>query len=72
MKTFTAYVERDTETGLYVGIVPGIPGAHTQGSSLDELQENLREVIELCLGEYDGPTDDLPRFVGLQQIEVAV
>lgn len=72
MKTFTAYVERDPETGLYVGIVPGIPGAHTQGSSLDELQENLKEVIELCLEEFDGPTDDLPRFVGLQQIEVAV
>ena len=38
MKTFTAYVEWDPDTRLYVGIVPGIPGAHTQGASLDELQ----------------------------------
>lgn len=72
MKTFTAYVEWDPETNLYVGIVPGIPGAHTQGATLDELQENLKEVLELCLEEYKGATEDLPRFVGLQQIEVAV
>jgi predicted RNase H-like HicB family nuclease len=41
MKTFTAYVEWDPDTHLYVGIVPGIPGAHTQGASLDELHNNL-------------------------------
>jgi predicted RNase H-like HicB family nuclease len=72
MKTFTAYVEWDPETKLYVGVVPGIPGAHTQGATLDELQGNLKEVVELCLEEFEGPTEDLPRFVGLQQIEVAV
>jgi len=71
MKTFTAYVELDTDTGLYVGIVPGIPGAHTQAATLDELQNNLREVLELCLEEYEGPSENLPKFVGLQQIEVA-
>lgn len=70
MRTFVAYVEWDPETKLYVGTVPGIPGAHTQGESLDELRNNLKEVLELCLEEYDGSPDDLPRFVGLQQIEV--
>ena len=70
MKTFTAYVEWDPKTKLYVGIVPGIPGAHTQAATLDELRKNLREVVELCLGEYKGSTRDLPNFVGLQQIEV--
>jgi predicted RNase H-like HicB family nuclease len=72
MKTFSAFVEWDPELALYVGIVPGIPGAHTQAATLDELQKNLREVLELCLQEYKGSLDDLPRFVGLQQIEVAV
>ncbi len=51
MKTFTAYVEYDPATKLFVGVVPGLPGAHTQGASLDELQKNLREVVELCLAE---------------------
>ncbi|MEL6461605.1 MAG: type II toxin-antitoxin system HicB family antitoxin [Cyanobacteria bacterium J06621_15] len=49
MKTFTAIVERDSETSLYVVYVPGFPGAHSQGETLDELQENLREVIEMLL-----------------------
>ncbi|MEQ8811319.1 MAG: type II toxin-antitoxin system HicB family antitoxin [Imperialibacter sp.] len=54
MKTsyqFTAQIEKDKETGLYVGIVPNLPGAHTQASTLDELQTNLKEVVELCLEE---------------------
>lgn len=48
---FTAQIERDKETGLYIGIVPNLPGVHTQGASLDELQENLKEVIALVLEE---------------------
>ena len=71
MTTLTAYVEWDPETKLYVGTVPGIPGAHTQAASLDELQANLKEVLQLCLEEWDGPIEDLPKFVGVQQIEVA-
>ena len=51
MKTFTAYIEWDPEIKLYVGMVRGIPGAHTQGASLDELHRNLKEVLELCLEE---------------------
>ncbi len=72
MKTFTAYVEWDSETRLYVGLVPGIPGAHTQAATLDELQRNLKEVLELCLEELKGEIEDIPQFVGLQQIEVAI
>ena len=71
MRTFAAYVEWDPETKLYVGIIPGVPGAHSQGATLDELRENLKEVLELCLEEYGGSLDDLPKFVGLQQIEIA-
>ncbi|MDO8684632.1 MAG: DUF1902 domain-containing protein [Armatimonadota bacterium] len=51
MRTFTAYVEWDPETKLYVGVAPGIPGAHTQAATLDQLQVNLMEVLELCLEE---------------------
>jgi predicted RNase H-like HicB family nuclease len=49
MKVFTAVIERCPETKLYVGYVPGFPGAHSQGESLDELNANLREVIEMLL-----------------------
>ncbi len=50
-KTFTAFVEYDDETKLYVGMIPNMPGAHTQAENLDELQRNLQEVLELCLEE---------------------
>jgi predicted RNase H-like HicB family nuclease len=72
MKTFAACVEYDPETRLYVGIVPGMTGAHTQGATLDELERHLKEVIELCLAESSPEEADLPRFVGPQQIEVEV
>jgi len=68
--TFTAYVEWDPETKLYVGIVPTVTGAHTQAATLDELQKNLKEVLELCLEENKENKSDLPQFVGLQQIEI--
>jgi predicted RNase H-like HicB family nuclease len=69
-RIFTAYVEFDPETDLYVAVVPGIPGAHTEGATLDELRENLKEVLELCQEEGVLP-DETPQFVGLQQIELA-
>ncbi len=71
MKTFTAYIEFDPESNLYVGMIPSVPGAHTQAETLDELHENLKEVLTLCLEEYDGDPEELPRFVGIQQIELA-
>ncbi|MEW6094520.1 MAG: type II toxin-antitoxin system HicB family antitoxin [Chloroflexota bacterium] len=70
--TLTAYVEFDPETNLYVGIIPGIPGAHTQGATLDELQKNLREVLSLCLEENPNSLDEMPHFVGIQQVEVVL
>ncbi len=69
MKNFTAIVERDTQTNLYVGYVPGFPGAHSQGKTLDELQAHLREVIEMLLEDENLVFET--EFVGTQQIMVA-
>jgi len=72
MYRIVGYIEKDPETGLYVGIVPGIPGAHTQAETLDELQKNLKEVVQLCFDEMDDETrKNIPEFVGIQQLEVA-
>jgi len=69
MRTFLAVVERCPDTALYVGWVPGFPGAHTQAESLDELQDNLREVIEMLL--EDGEPALETEFVGTQVVAVA-
>ena len=68
MKIFTAIVERDPDTKLYIGYVPGFPGAHSQSEILDELQENLREVIEMLLEDEKLAFET--EFVGTQQIVI--
>ena len=72
-RLYTAYIEKDTESGMYVGYVPGITGAHTYAESIDELHDKLKEVITLCLEELDdADIENLPTFAGISQIEVAV
>jgi predicted RNase H-like HicB family nuclease len=66
--TFTAIIERDADTGLLVGYVPGFPGAHSQGATLDELHANLKEVIEMLLEDGDPVLEG--DFVGTQLVTV--
>jgi predicted RNase H-like HicB family nuclease len=68
MRAFTAVVEKCPETGLYVGYVPGFPGAHTQAATLDELQRNLYEVITMLL--EDGEPSLESEFIGTQMVIV--
>ena len=68
MKSYTIVIERCPQTGLYVGSVPGFPGAHSQGATLDELQENMREVIAMLL--EDGEPTLETEFVGVQTIRL--
>ena len=64
MKVYSAVIERCPQTGLFVGFVPGFPGAHSQGETLDELNENLHEVVEMLL--EDGEPKLEAEFVGTQ------
>ncbi len=69
MRSYHFVVERDPETDLLVGYVPGWPGAHSQGADIDELQQNLREVIEMLL--EDGEPALESEFVDVRIIQVA-
>lgn len=66
---FTAVIEHCPDTHLYVGYVPGFPGAHSQGASLDELHANLLEVVGMLL--EDGTPTLESEFVGIQTLEVS-
>jgi len=68
MHAYTAVIERCPDTNLYVGHVPGFPGAHSQGVTLDELHANLREVIAMLLD--DGEPRLSTEFVGIQTVVV--
>ena len=68
MRSYQAVVEKDSSTGLFVGYVPGLPGAHSQGETLEELRINLREVIEMIL--EDGEPLLEGEFVGVETVAV--
>ena len=68
MSSYIAVVERCAETGLYVGHVPGFPGAHSQAGGLDALQANLQEVVAMLL--EDGEPALSGEFVGTQTVTV--
>lgn len=69
MKIYTAFIEKCYDTGLYVGFIPGFTGAHSQAESLDALNQNLREVVEMLL--EDGEPILEAEFVGTQNVTVA-
>jgi len=69
MKKYTAVIERCPETSLYVGYIPGFPGAHSQAETLDELNRNLKEVVEMLLEDGDPAMNG--EFIGTQLVEVA-
>jgi predicted RNase H-like HicB family nuclease len=67
MRSYTAIIERCPDTGLLIGYVPGFPGAHSQGDTLDELSDNLTEVINMLL--EDGEPKLESEFVGTQSLQ---
>lgn len=69
MRSFNIVVERDPDTELYVGYVPGWAGAHSQGATLDELRHNLQEVLAMLLEDGEPHLDS--EFIGVQTIQVA-
>jgi predicted RNase H-like HicB family nuclease len=68
MRSWNIVIERDAQTGLYVGYVPGWPGAHSQGETVDELKKNLAEVISMPL--EDGEPALESEVVGTQTVQV--
>jgi predicted RNase H-like HicB family nuclease len=69
MASYTFIIERDEQTGMFVGYVPGWVGAHSQGSTVEELQANLAEVVAMLL--EDGEPKFETTFVGTGQLRVA-
>ncbi len=66
-REFYVVIEKD-EDGFYVGKVPGLRTCYSQGRTIDELLENIKEVILMCLEEVGA--EHLPEFVGVQKVSV--
>ena len=66
---YTVVIERD-EDGIYVAKVPDIPGCYTQGKTVEQVVERIKEAIEVCLEAEKSDHYQPLQFVGIQQIEV--
>ncbi|OGY45878.1 MAG: hypothetical protein A2744_00825 [Candidatus Buchananbacteria bacterium RIFCSPHIGHO2_01_FULL_44_11] len=67
---FTVYIEQD-EDGVFVGSVPSIPSCYAQGKTQEEMLDNLRDVLKLCLRNIDTKVLEKTSFVGIQNLKVA-
>jgi len=69
---FSAEIVWDNDIGQYIGIVSCLPGAHSRAHTLEELNNNLEDVIKLCLAELtDEEKSALPKFIGTHSISFA-
>ncbi|MGB3299257.1 MAG: type II toxin-antitoxin system HicB family antitoxin [Phormidesmis sp.] len=66
-KEFYVVIEKD-EDGLYVGEVPQLKACYSQGETIDELMENIREVIETCIEELQD--ESIPEFISVERVVV--
>ena len=69
MKKYIYVIEKCAETNLFIGYIPGFAGAHSQAETLDELNENMREVVEML--SEDGEPEMETDFIGTQILSVA-
>ena len=65
---FTVLIEQD-EDGIYVAKVPDISGCYTQGKTVEQAMDRIKEAIQVCLeSEIE---EIIPmKFIGVQQLEV--
>lgn len=68
IRNFTVLIEQD-EDGIYVAKVPDIKGCYTQGKTIQQAMERIKEAIQVCL-EADKEEPYQMKFIGLQQVEV--
>jgi predicted RNase H-like HicB family nuclease len=72
---FQIVIEQD-EDGFFIADVPALTGCHTQGKTFEEVMQNIREVIRMCVQELreDGKPIEtaFPEVIGIKTLEIAV
>lgn len=68
-REYTVIIEKG-DSGMLIGTVPAVRGCFTQGKDMDELLENVRDVLSLCLEELGDEADQPMEFVGIHKVAV--
>lgn len=67
---FTVLIERD-EAGIYIAKVPDIPGCYTQGKTISQVLDRIKEAVDVCI-EAEAQEIKPLQFIGVQRISVPV
>lgn len=62
----------EDETGGYVALVPALPGCHTQGDTIAEVMENVKEAIDLYVETLAEPEKKellRQKVIGIQKVK---
>ena len=71
VKSFDVVVAQDEESKTYFGGVPALPGCYSQGDTVKELLEHIKEAIELHLEVMQElKTQKESRFIGMKKVSV--
>jgi antitoxin HicB len=57
---FKVLLEPDDEVGGYVVTCPALSGCYTQGDTIDQALENIKEAILLCLEDLEAQNQPIP------------
>lgn len=69
---FTVVLERDPEGGFHASC-PALKGCHSEGDTLDEAIENVREAIEVYLESMAARGEEIPvEDLLIKPVEVAI
>ncbi|OGD66179.1 antitoxin HicB [Candidatus Berkelbacteria bacterium RIFCSPHIGHO2_12_FULL_36_9] len=73
MKTYqySVYYEADPEGG-YVASVPALPGCRSQGETLEEVEANIKEAIEVYLESLKAHREDIPEEIRSFQGRISI
>jgi predicted RNase H-like HicB family nuclease len=72
MPTLMAVIERDPESGWFIGRVPQVPGVHSQAPTLEELRPRLQEALQAVVADMLACGEEIPdsEFIGIERIEI--
>ena len=68
-------IEQD-EDGIFIAECPALQGCYAQGETYEEVIENIKDVIAMCIEELKEGKKKInlkyPEVIGIKNLEVAV
>ena len=68
---FRIFIEQD-EDGVYIAECPALKGCYSQGATIEEALENIKDAIRLHIEAREAVGENIPIEVLVEEVEVSV